>query len=329
MREFRPLQLAPFQENFLQSFLTRSDPRTLLVAAPGTGKTVTCHVAATRMVAAGLVDKVLLTSAHRALGEQWQHVGQSTDPWPVDAGDVSVTTTYAALARDPNRMWREVAADTRWLFVFDEVHWAGYQVEAIAAAAIARFPNSRALFVSTEIPPMEVDSQFTFEFFGSDALARPDTQSNIQKLAPSLGLLQQVQRKLIQLDDLSWREFEELIAKMLQADGYSVDLMQGTKDGGVDVVAVRDLGTAGLFKSIWQAKKNHYDRKVGLSIVRELADTRLEHKASKAFIVTTSFLTSGALQRVERDKFLLGKVDRNDLDRWIDKTLRGQRNANG
>ncbi|MER8733576.1 DEAD/DEAH box helicase family protein [Mesorhizobium sp. M1227] len=221
MTDFSPLQLAPFQEKFLQSFLTRSDQRTLLVAAPGMGKTATSHVAATRMVAAGLVDKVLLISAHRALGEQWQHVGQGTDPWPVDAaGDVSVTTTYAALARDPDRMWREVAADTRWLFVFDEVDWAGDQVEAIVASAIARFPGSRALFVSTEVPPIAVDSQFTFEFFGSDSLARPDTQSNLQKLAPSSGLLQNVQRKLILLDDLSWREFEELIAKMLEADGY-------------------------------------------------------------------------------------------------------------
>ncbi|RWM39934.1 restriction endonuclease [Mesorhizobium sp.] len=325
MTGLRPLQLAPFQENFLQSFLTRSDPRTLLVAAPGMGKTMTSHVAATRMIASGLVDKVMLISAHRVLGEQWQHVGQSTDPWPIGtADDVSVTTTYAAHARAPDRMWRQVAADTRWLFVFDEVDWAGDQVETVATDAIARFPGSRALFVSTEVPPITVDRQFTFEFFGSDALARPDTQTSLQRVAPSLGLLQKVQRKLIQLDDLSWREFEDLIAKMLEADGYSVDLMQGTKDGGVDVVAIRDFGTAGLMKSIWQAKKNHVDRKVGLSIVRELADTRLEYKASKAFIVTTSFLTSGALQRVERDKFLLGKVDRNDLDQWIDRTLRGE-----
>jgi hypothetical protein len=324
MTNLRPLQLAPLQEDFLQNFLTRTDPRTLLVAAPGTGKTVTSHVAATRMVAAGLVDKVQFVSAHRLLGDQWQHVGQSIDPWPIDSADgVSVTTTYAALARDPDRMWREVAPHTRWLFVFDEVDWAGEKVEAIAADAIARFPGSRALFVSTEVPPITVDWQFTFEFFGSDALARPDTQASLQKLVPSLGLLQKIQRKLLQLDDLSWREFEELIAKMLQADGYSVDLMQGSKDEGVDVVAVKDLGAAGLIKSIWQAKKNRVDRKVGLRIVRELADTRLEHKASKAFIVTTSFLTSGALQRVERDKYLIGKVDRNDLDQWIDRTLRG------
>ncbi|OFX00507.1 MAG: hypothetical protein A3E78_09705 [Alphaproteobacteria bacterium RIFCSPHIGHO2_12_FULL_63_12] len=325
MTEFRPQQLAPFQENFVQSFLTRSDALTLLVAAPGTGKTATSHVAATRMVAAGLVDKVLFISAHRVLGEQWQHVGQTADPWPIDASGVSITTTYAALVRDPDRIWSEVVPDTRWLFVFDEVDWIGDRVEAIAAGTIARFPGSRALFLSTEVPPIAVDWQFTFEFFGRDALARPDTQSRLQQLAPSIGPLQKIQRKLIQLDDLSWREFEELIAKMLEADGYNVDLMQGTKDGGVDVVAVKDLGAAGLMKSIWQAKKNRIDRKIGLSIVRELADTRLEHKATKAFIVTTSFLTSGALQRVERDKFLIGKVDRNDLDLWILRTLRGER----
>ncbi|MCB1512729.1 MAG: restriction endonuclease [Hyphomicrobiaceae bacterium] len=176
--------------------------------------------------------------------------------------------------------------------------------------------------MATEAPPISVDSQFTFEFFGRDALALSDTQNSLQKLVPSIGLLQKVQHRLIQLDDLSWRDFEVLIAEMLEADGYSVELMRGTKDDGVDVVAVKDFGVMGLMKSIWQAKKNHIDRKVGLSTVRELADTRLELKASKAFIVTTSFLTHGALQRVERDKFLLGKVDRDDLDKWIDRTLR-------
>lgn len=328
MNDFAPVQLKDFQENFLQSFVARNDPRTLLVAAPGTGKTMTSHVAATRMIASGLIDRVLFVSGHRMLADQWQYIGQTTDPWPMNVADnISATTTYASLARDPDRMWRAVPSDTRWLFVFDEVDWIGSRVEVIAADALARFPASRALFVSTSVPPISVDSQFTFEFFGSDALTRADTQTRLQQFAPSLGLLQKVQRKLIQLDQLSWREFEELIAKMLAADGYNVELMQGTKDGGVDVIAIKDLGPAGLMKSIWQAKKNHVDRKVGLSVVRELADTRMEHKASKAFIVTTSFLTSGALQRVERDNFLLGKVDRIDLDHWIKRTLRGDQNS--
>ncbi|MBP0110424.1 restriction endonuclease [Bradyrhizobium vignae] len=200
--------------------------------------------------------------------------------------------------------------------------WSSHARSCCLADALSRFPGSRALVVASEAPPIAVDTQFTFQFFGRDALAEPDTRFRLEQYAPSVGLLQRIQRKLIQIDDLSWREFEQLIASMLEADGYLVELLKGSKDGGVDVVAIKDLGEAGLFKSVWQAKKHRLDRKVGLSLVRELADTRLEHGASKGIIVTTSFLTSGALERVERDQYLLGKVDRADLDQWIERTLR-------
>ena len=316
-------QLAPQQEEFLRSFLGRNDARTLLVAAPGTGKTVTSNMAAVRMLARGLVDRVLLVAGHHALIDQWQRLLQSGALGHETATESAfIATTYAALTRDPDGIWTDVAPRTRWLFLFEEVDWAGPHVEAIAADALNRFPGSRALFVANEAPPITVETQFTFQFFGRDALAEPDTQARLEQHAPSVGLLQRVQRKLIQLDELSWREFEQLIANMLEAEGYCVELMKGSKDGGVDVVAIRDLGETGLFKSVWQAKKHRLDRKVGLSLVRELADTRLEHGASKGIIVTTSFLTSGALERVERDQYLLGKVDRADLDRWIERTLR-------
>lgn len=100
-----------------------------------------------------------------------------------------------------------------------------------------------------------------------------------------------------------------------------MELMKGTKDGGVDVVAYKDLGPAGMFKTLWQAKKKKLTNKVGLEVVRELADTRQELGASKALIVTSSYLTRGALLRIERDKHILGKVDRDDLMQWVDRTL--------
>lgn len=316
-------QLAPQQEEFLNSFLGRNDARTLLVAAPGSGKTVTSNMAGVRMLARGLVDRVLLVAGHRVLVDQSQRLFQNGDLGHETASESAfVATTYAALTEDPGGIWKDVAPRTRWLFLFEEVDWAGPQVETIVADALSRFPGSRALVVASEAPPIAVDTQFTFQFFGRDALAEPDTRFRLEQYAPSVGLLQRIQRKLIQIDDLSWREFEQLIASMLEADGYLVELLKGSKDGGVDVVAIKDLGEAGLFKSVWQAKKHRLDRKVGLSLVRELADTRLEHGASKGIIVTTSFLTSGALERVERDQYLLGKVDRADLDQWIERTLR-------
>jgi len=323
MASMPSVQLAPHQEEFLSSFLERNDARTLLLAATGSGKTITSNIAATRMLARGLVDRVLFVASHRLLVDQWQNLLQSGDLKHETAiGSAFTATTYTALTKDPDRIWKDVPPRTRWLLLFEEVDWGGRRAEAIAADALDRFPGSRALFVASVPPPIAVDMQFTFQFFGRDALAEPGTQSRLQQFAPSLGLLQRLQHKLIQLDDLTWREFERLIASMLEADGYDVELMQGSKDGGVDVVAIKDLGDAGLFKSVWQAKKHRLDRKVGLSLVRELADTRLEHGASKGIIVTTSFLTSGALERVERDRYRLGKVDRADLDRWIERTLR-------
>ena len=120
---------------------------------------------------------------------------------------------------------------------------------------------------------------------------------------------------------MSWREFEKLIATLLEKDGYTVELMQGSKDGGVDVVAVKEMGPNGYFKALWQAKKKGIGNKVGISVVRELADTRQQFGASKGIIVTSSYLTRGALERVNREKYLLGKVDRSDLAAWINRTL--------
>lgn len=118
-------------------------------------------------------------------------------------------------------------------------------------------------------------------------------------------------------------EPEEILVSSagLARDGYEVELMRGTKDGGVDVVAVKDMGKAGLFKALWQAKKKGVKNKVGLSIVRELADTTREFKASKGIIVTSTYLTRDALARIQRDKYILGKVDRDDLNQWIHRVL--------
>lgn len=74
--------------------------------------------------------------------------------------------------------------------------------------------------------------------------------------------------------------------------------------------------------SVWQAKKLHPGNKVELSVIRELADTRQKQNASKGIIVTSTYLTRGALNRVAEDRFLLGKIDRDDLLQWIQRVKR-------
>lgn len=320
--------LHPEQRQFLEHFAERNDARSLLVAAPGLGKSTVALFAARRLYDDGQVDRILMVSGTLASTEQWsEYFAQATsakvaEPLPVNAVQA---ITYARLSHDPEAVWREIQLGTRWLVIFEDVDWLGVDVEPLAADVLLRFPGSRVLFIASQPAPLSVDVKFAFgmEFFTAEVLAEPETRSKLLTLSPSIGLIERVQQRLVGLDDLSWRELEVVIARMLETDGYNVELMRGSKDGGVDVIAVKDLGIAGMFKAIWQAKRNRVDRKIGLSLVRELADTRLEHDATKAFIVTTSYLTRGALDRVERDRHVLGKVDRDDLDLWIDRTLRG------
>lgn len=134
--------------------------------------------------------------------------------------------------------------------------------------------------------------------------------------SPSIALLAKIKDQKISLEELHWRQFEEIVAELLEKDGWTVNLRQGSKDGGVDIEAERNLSGAGSILTVWQAK--HLSKsKVGIDVVRELADSTREFGASKGVIVTSSFLTKGALQRIQRDTYQLGKVERNDLLRWI------------
>lgn len=159
--------------------------------------------------------------------------------------------------------------------------------------------------------------------YDREELVLPETRLEIGYLSPSFRILEKILAGGINLDKIHWRELEELVAELLEKDGYFVELGSGQSDGGADIIATKDLGEVGFFKSIWQAKKKHRN-KVGIAVIRELADTCNEHKANKGIIVTTSYLTSGALARVKRDEYILGKVDRDDLLKWIERVLRGR-----
>ena len=79
--------------------------------------------------------------------------------------------------------------------------------------------------------------------------------------------------------------------------------------------------------AVWQVKKLKPGNKAQIGVIRELADTRLENNASKGVIVITTYLTRNAIELVQRDKYILGKVDRDDLMDWIRKIRRKSKGA--
>lgn len=137
--------------------------------------------------------------------------------------------------------------------------------------------------------------------------------------SPSLIFLaRNLVAKGVPLHEMDARRFEELLAELLQADGWQVEVTPFSSDGGVDVVAVRQVPLIGTVRTVWQAKR--YDpskSKVGLSSIRELAASTRDFSATKGVVATTSMLTSGALRYVEQNQYLLGKAEHDDMMDWL------------
>lgn len=326
-------QLTEWQQNFVDQFVASKSQRNMLVAVAGTGKTVTSISAAYEKLKAGKSKKVAIVTDRLSLRDQWKYVAKENNlnldddvNKIFDGFNDGVSLTYQSLF-DEDRLGSltEQASSGGLLLIVDEVD--RYQKRAIDVCdeILKQNTTNQCLFISrTPLIGQPLDWMYEFgrEFlFEPKLIQLPETTIQLAKYSPSLGLLHKFRQQSCNLDDLNWRQFEVLVSELLESDGYDIELMSGTKDGGVDIIAVKDLGENGMFKALWQAKKYSASRKIGISTIRELADVRSEFKASKAIIVTSSFLTSGALQRVERDKFLLGKIDRNDLNTWIERKL--------
>jgi hypothetical protein len=54
---------------------------------------------------------------------------------------------------------------------------------------------------------------------------------------------------------MDWRLFEELLADILKTFGYTIELTRKTKDGGIDVIAIKSEDDFGPHKYILQAKR--------------------------------------------------------------------------
>jgi restriction endonuclease len=91
------------------------------------------------------------------------------------------------------------------------------------------------------------------------------------------------------LDALTPREFERYVAGWFHAQGYRVELVGGSGDGGVDVRVWRG-GRCGIV----QCKRYGPAQPVGPAIIRELVGARTLAGLDHAWLATTGRVTAGA-----------------------------------
>lgn len=107
------------------------------------------------------------------------------------------------------------------------------------------------------------------------------------------------------LRQLSWREFEQLVAAHFERLGYDVSLTRDGADGGIDVMARKGNETFLIQCKQWRATQ------VGVSVVRELFGVMAAHGATGGFVVSIGPFTSDA--RAFADGRNIELVDANML----------------
>jgi restriction system protein len=117
-------------------------------------------------------------------------------------------------------------------------------------------------------------------------------------------------------------QFEELVTEIWMRLGYEVELTARTRDGGRDVVAVR-RGEAEL-RFLIECKRYAPDNKVGVQVVRALFGVLHDEQANKAIVATTASFTKGAIEFVEKHRWLLELCDFNGIRDWA-RRVRGRR----
>lgn len=90
---------------------------------------------------------------------------------------------------------------------------------------------------------------------------------------------------------LGWRDYEILLSRIFQAQGFNVELGPGQADGGVDIrLLQRD--PIGDILTLVQAKKYKPRNKVGLETVQAITGAALVENAKGMVVTTSSFLPS-------------------------------------
>jgi len=192
------------------------------------------------------------------------------------------------------------SSDTRNLLSY----YARSKANLITLSTIASKVNNNPLAVTlaadllTRHSAESVLSSTDGELYTIDELNQSDESGLIKIVRPRIidaseELIYRIRKTPTDLYGISPREFEILIARILEDMGWEVELTKQSRDGGKDILAYMKT-ELGLFLCLVEAKKYRPDRPVGIEIVKQLYGTFCDEQANSAMLVTTSRFTRDA-----------------------------------
>jgi HJR/Mrr/RecB family endonuclease len=275
-----------------------------------------------------LTDLAIILPAHRGLHDYWVQRARTTG---IDVESSinayqgtekeAVCETMHSLRHEGVRNYISRLARARRVFILmDELGNQSRDADAIVGDALLADPANKALLLASHAPSnMEFDAQFRVDLALrlTWSIVGPSRPPKLLEDFSVTRAIRQLAEDISAVDNMPWRHFERVVAALLEAEGYDVELMQGSKDGGIDIVAVKNDVAYGHVKLVVQVKRKHPKYKVDVTVVRQLSAVQFQNKATKGLIVTSTYLTRGALAMVETEKAQLAKIDRDDLNEWV------------
>lgn len=212
----------------------------------------------------------------------------------------------------PNEISRELNLTPR--AVAKTIHGIRQEIERKSPSRSSARSGSRRLDVGrTEIEQVNDNERIIDRHPGASIVT-------LDLVDPSLLKALHAHPQLLKI--LDSRVFEKLLAEILSMLGYEVELQQGTKDGGVDIFAIKHCGILGPHRYLLQAKR--WEAPVGVEPVRELLFLHSYHKITKSCLATTSRFTRGAWQLASEYKWHLELRDYERLQEWVDLALKAK-----
>lgn len=133
-------------------------------------------------------------------------------------------------------------------------------------------------------------------------------------------ILHEIARTPSRLNSIAPFDFEALMAKVFSGLGYEVEQTKRTRDGGIDILAIKSVDNVSL-RFLIECKRYAEGRHVGVSLVRELFGVKHDLGASKAIIATTSDFTKPAFEFARAHQWELELKNRDGIIQWVNSYL--------
>ena len=125
-----------------------------------------------------------------------------------------------------------------------------------------------------------------------------------------------------QLYRLHWRDFEKLIAELMEAQGFQVEIGPGQGDGGIDLTLLQ-RDPIGDVLTLVQAKKYRPDRPIGLQAIQALHGAKEAECASGSMFITTSAYQPAAKRFASRQNVQMSLYVSDDVRQWCEEASAG------